>query len=64
MIPVEAISEKIKIIRLLAKSSKLSRIMVDNLLAKGYRNALIATVQNKRVYTCICIYIWPSFVTT
>ena len=45
---------KINKIRLLAKSPKPSRIMVGN-LAKGYRNALTATVQSKRVYTCIYI---------
>ena len=45
-----------KKIRLLAKSSKLSRIRVDN-LAKGYRNALTATVQSKRVYSFVlCTY--------
>ena len=37
---------------LLANGSKLWRIRVDN-LAKVYRNALTATVQSNRVYTCI-----------
>ena len=46
---------KINKICLHAKSSKLSRIMVDN-IAKGYQNALTATIQSKRVYTCIGLY--------